>query len=146
MKGIAAETALNHCNETILGIDTFSLEESLNLAFLGLVYATEALFHAEDLDIEKHRRTRENYSVSVTAVLHSVRLSMESTIAAAQSGDFELLKGWVGGMAAYCMKSQELRDRKLGEKLSEMFLIMPDNGDGWVLPVPAWMDSRFNGE
>lgn len=115
-------------------LETCELTDSSNAARLGLsflAYFAESALHLGD-------SSGGEWSYET---IRGVKLEYELALADAQAGDYRRAKEkltWT--------KNLFLGRKDFSEALAKIVELMPDHDEPFVMPLPAWMDPRFNGE
>ena len=71
------------------------------------------------------------------------RIKGESILALAQAGNFINLKNWLKEELAE-ERGNSFRYPPFARKIKEALQLIPDFSEPFKLPIPSWMDERFN--
>ena len=139
-----AAKARFHTEADMMSRDSFSPDEAVRLAVAWRSYANEGYLYDGDL-AELEFWFKENDRL----LNKDIRRENEVALTQAATGDYRALKGIIAGYASSSTaNSRILRTRVEIERKSSQYKklldAVPDHGDPVTLPIPSWMDSRFN--
>lgn len=149
-KLVCAFRAIDYYDQQIASTGIMNPGDAAFLGFQILVYMTEQTTH----DYDMHRI---EFGTETDAKMQRIKIGdakgaldtkhmNEAVIIEALQRNLRPLKEWVRDEYIPFVEPNKDMPEGLLEKLGKIVEVMPEQYSGLQMPMPAWMDSRFNGE
>jgi len=136
-----AEKAANVIEDKIANSDYFSPEEAVRLAGDLVAYMAEARLHStdqrrDDLEQGKFDANPDAKAIKLQKAnhMHSRRMELEAILVDARQGNFSKLKQYIRSRG----DESGMANQKKSKKMHKLAGAIPDQGDPYKLPTPAW--------